>query len=84
MFDPASTTVVIASVSTVALAVALTGSGILNFGIASVSALALVPALLGMKLGVWVRGRVSEPVFRRCLYLGLLGLGLHLASRALI
>ncbi|MHC2000061.1 sulfite exporter TauE/SafE family protein [Methylobacterium sp. CM6241] len=72
------------TVSTVALAVALAGSGILNLGIASVSALALVPALLGMKLGGWVRGRVSEPVFRRCFYLGLLGLGLHLASRALV
>lgn len=72
------------TVSTVALAVALTGSGVLNFGIASVSALALVPALLGMKLGGWVRGRVSEPVFRRCFYVGLLGLGLHLAARALV
>jgi hypothetical protein len=72
------------TVSTVALAIALVGSGVLGFGIAGASALALVPALLGMRLGGWVRGRVSEPVFRRCFYLGLLGLGLHLASRAVI
>ncbi|GJE43300.1 sulfite exporter TauE/SafE family protein [Methylobacterium soli] len=72
------------TVSTVALALALAGSGILSVGIAGVSALALVPALLGMRLGGWMRGRVSEPVFRRFFYFGLLGLGLHLAARALV
>ncbi|MBX9929964.1 MAG: sulfite exporter TauE/SafE family protein [Methylobacterium sp.] len=72
------------TVSTVALAVALTGSGVLGLRIAGVSTLALVPALAGMLLGGWVRGRVSESVFRRCFFLGLLGLGLHLASRAVI
>ena len=59
-------------------------SGILGVGIAGASALALVPALFGMRLGGWVRGRVSGSVFRRCFYLGLLGLGLHLASRPLV
>jgi uncharacterized membrane protein YfcA len=72
------------TVSTVALAVALAGSGILSVGLAGVSALALVPALLGMALGGWVRGRVSEPVFRRFFYVGLLILGLQLAARGLI
>lgn len=72
------------TVSTVAIAVALAGSGILGVGTAGVSVLALVPALLGMQLGGWVRGRVSEPVFRRCFHLGLLGLGLHLAARGLV
>lgn len=72
------------TVSTVALAVALAGSGILGFGLAAVSAMALVPALLGMRLGGWVRGRISEPIFRRCFFLGLLGLGLHLVVRALL
>ncbi|AWN39735.1 sulfite exporter TauE/SafE family protein [Methylobacterium durans] len=72
------------TVSTIALAVALTMGGVLGVGTAGLSVLALVPALLGMRLGGWVRGRVSESVFRRCFFLGLLGLGLHLASRALI
>ena len=72
------------TMSTVALAAALTTGGILGVGTAGFSALALVPALIGMRLGGWVRGRVSEPVFRRCFFFGLMGLGLHLASRALI
>ncbi|WP_407530727.1 sulfite exporter TauE/SafE family protein [Methylobacterium oryzisoli] len=72
------------TVSTIALAVALATGGILGLGTAGASALALVPALLGMRFGGWVRGRVSESVFRRCFYLGLLGLGLHLALRPLL
>ncbi|WP_232631958.1 sulfite exporter TauE/SafE family protein [Methylobacterium sp. Leaf118] len=71
------------TVSTIALAIALTGSGLLGPKIAGISTLALVPALGGMFVGGWVRGRVSEPVFRRCFFLGLLGLGAHLAARAL-
>ena len=48
------------TVSTVALAVALAGGGALSLGVAGTSLIALVPALLGMALGGWVRGRVSE------------------------
>lgn len=72
------------TVSTVALAVSLAESGAIEAWTAGASLLALVPALLGMIIGGWVRGRVSEMVFRRCLFLGLLALGGHLASRALI
>ncbi len=72
------------TVSTVALAAALAGSGALQGSTAGASLLALAPALLGMALGGWVRSRVSEKVFRRCFYAGLLVLGAHLASRALI
>lgn len=71
------------TVSTVALAVALAGGGALSLSVAGSSLIALVPALLGMVLGGWVRGRVSERVFRRCFFVGLLGLGLHLALRPL-
>lgn len=71
------------TVSTVALAVALAGGGALSPGVAGISLIALVPALLGMAFGAWVRGRVSEKIFRRCFFLGLLGLGLHLALRPL-
>lgn len=72
------------TVSTVALAAALAGGGSFEAGTAGASALALAPALIGMFVGGWVRGRVSEKVFRRCFFLGLLALGAHLASRALI
>ena len=71
------------TVSTVALALALTGSGVLDARIAGVSAFALAPALGGMALGTLVRGRVSERVFRRCFFLGLMALGAPLALRRL-
>nr|WP_283535509.1 hypothetical protein [Methylorubrum extorquens] len=54
-----------------------------ELSVAGTSLIALVPALLGMALGGWVRGRVSERVFRRCFFVGLLGLGLHLVLRPL-
>ncbi len=72
------------TVSTIALAIALTGSGVLNPTIAGVSLVALLPALGGMFIGGWVRGRVSDPVFRKVFYVGLLGLGAHLAARAIL
>lgn len=72
------------TVSTVALAAALAGGGSFEAGTAGASALALAPALIGMTVGGWVRGRVSEQIFRRCFFLGLLALGAHLASRTLI
>lgn len=72
------------TVSTVALAAALAGGGAFELKVAGASALALAPALVGMVVGGWVRSRVSEGVFRRCFFLGLLLLGAHLASRALI
>lgn len=72
------------TVSTIALALSLAGGGSFATGTVGSSALALLPALLGMFFGGWVRVRVSEQVFRRCFFLGLLLLGAHLASRALL
>jgi uncharacterized membrane protein YfcA len=50
----------------------------------TVSTIALAAALLGMAAGGAVRGRVSEQTFRRVFFGGLLVLGAHLASRALM
>ncbi|GGH27595.1 hypothetical protein GCM10007036_36230 [Alsobacter metallidurans] len=69
------------TVSTVALAAALKVGGSFESGTVAASALALPPALFGMFVGGWVRGRVSEKVFRRCFFLGPMALGAHLASR---
>ncbi|MCR6628864.1 MAG: hypothetical protein NVV74_01705 [Magnetospirillum sp.] len=44
------------------------------------SVLALLPAALGMGLGQWLRGRVKPATFRRCFFIGLLAVGLHLAA----
>ena len=43
------------------------------------SSVAVVPAILGMVLGQYVRARVRPEVFRLCFHLGMLALGAHLA-----
>jgi uncharacterized protein len=72
------------TVSTVALAVILVAYGALQTTVAGASLLALAPALVGMLLGQWVRGRASPRVFRICFFAGSLALGAHLALRAFI
>jgi uncharacterized membrane protein YfcA len=72
------------TVSTIALAAVLARDGALPVSIAGTSLLALAPALAGMGLGTWLRGRIGARVFRLCFFLGLGALGLHLASRAFI
>jgi uncharacterized protein len=72
------------TVSTIALAVALAVGGAFALGDIGASTAALAPALLGMAAGGAARGRFSEKTFRRVLFGGLLLLGAHLASRALI
>lgn len=68
------------TVSTVALAINLGQGGALGGSVAGASAVVLLPALLGMGIGTWVRGKVKAQMFRRCFFAGLLLLGLHLAS----
>jgi uncharacterized protein len=72
------------TVSTLALAGILVQAGSLGMSVAGVSLLALVPALLGMVLGQWVRARVRSRAFRICFFLGSLVLGAHLALRGLV
>jgi uncharacterized membrane protein YfcA len=72
------------TVSTLALAGILVHAGSLGMSVAGVSLLALVPALLGMVLGQWVRARVRSRAFRICFFLGSLVLGAHLALRAFV
>ena len=72
------------TVSTVAMAASLAHEGAFGGTDATLSLLALVPALGGMGLGQWLRSRISPEMFRRCFFLGLLALGAHLALRAVI
>ena len=72
------------TVSTIALAASLAGGGAFQPGDVGASTAALAPALLGMAAGGALRGRFSEKTFRRIFFGGLLVLGAHLASRALI
>jgi uncharacterized membrane protein YfcA len=45
---------------------------------------ALVPAMIGMMCGQWIRGRIRPATFRRCFFVGLLALGLHLMLKPFI
>lgn len=64
--------------STLALAFGLAGQGVLGGPALGASLLVVVPALLGMQAGQWLRRRVSAQVFRRCFFVGLMLLGVHL------
>ena len=71
------------TVLTLALAAGLAWHGALPAQSLATSLLALVPALLGMALGSLVRGRARPDTFRRCIFLGLLALGVEIVWRAL-
>jgi uncharacterized membrane protein YfcA len=72
------------TVSTLALAAILARGGAFPLATAGVSALQIVPALVGMVAGQWLRGRVQPAVFQFCFFLGLFILGGHLALRAFL
>jgi len=65
-------------VSTMALGATLAAAGALRADGLAASCLALLPAVAGLWLGRYVRGRVSAQVFKRCFFAALLGLGVHL------
>ena len=69
--------------STVALGLALGGSGLLDAALGFTSAAALVPALAGMALGQKLRRTLPEPLFRRVFFAALLALGGYIIARAL-
>ena len=74
-------------------AVALSSMGPLFFGLAAnqvfgldellISIAVLVPALIGMGFGTWLRGRISQAGFQRVLFIALLGIGINLIYRSL-
>ena len=66
------------SVSTVALAGGLLWHGELGGGELGASLLLLIPALVGMQVGQWLRQRISAGVFKRVFFVGLAVLGAHL------
>jgi uncharacterized protein len=70
------------TVSTLALAAVLMLHGELRWSAAGASLGALLPAVAGMHIGQWLRGRISSDIFRTCFFAGLLLLGAHLALRA--
>jgi uncharacterized membrane protein YfcA len=71
------------TISTVALAGNLLHLGGLTGPVLVTSLLALVPALAGMAIGQWARGKISAATFRRCFFIGLLVLGTDLMVQSL-
>lgn len=65
------------------LTLALVYEGGLNWETLPVSALAMIPAFIGMTAGQWVRNRVSEERFRTWLWIFMLVVGLNLVRKGL-
>lgn len=70
------------TLSTLALGVALEGNGLLTAELGGLSAVAVIPALIGMVLGQRLRSRLSETLFRRVFFVSLLLLGLYIIADA--
>lgn len=66
------------TVSSLALGAGLFWNGALGGTELSASLLALVPALVGMMVGQWLRQRISAGLFKRVFFIGMGLLGLHL------
>ncbi len=66
------------TLSTLGLGISLGGLDLLSQDLALLSALAVLPALIGMRLGQSLRKRISEPLFRKLLFASLLILGASL------
>jgi uncharacterized membrane protein YfcA len=71
-------------IGTVIWAASLAERGALDATAASISALALIPTLLGMAGGSWLRARISEALFRRWVWIGMIVIGLNLIRKALM
>jgi uncharacterized membrane protein YfcA len=72
------------TISTVALAIALARGGAFHFGSIATSALAIVPALMGMWFGQWIRQHIAAATFRRWFLICLVLLGLELTIRSFL
>jgi len=68
-------------VSTIALGASLGHGGSLHTSELLGSALVVLPALLGMGAGQWIRARVEAETFKTVFFSGLLLLGLYLSAR---
>lgn len=71
------------TVSSTTLALALMAQGVFRSDVALGSALALLPALAGMKVGALCRHRLAGPVFKTLFDSSLLLLGLFMIAKAL-
>ena len=71
------------AVSTCVIGLAIVEHGSYDGELALLSFAALVPAILGMKLGQYLRRRLSERVFRNVLFVGLFIIGIRLVWKGI-
>lgn len=71
-------------VSTTALAVGLTGQGLVGGDSLAVSAVAVLPSFLGMALGRKIRALLAERIYRRLFFVSILLLGLYILGHCLL
>ena len=69
-------------VATLALAVGLGGRGLVSDEIFAISALATLPALAGLWIGMRLRGRLSDRLFRKVLFASLVLVGSWIVIKA--
>jgi hypothetical protein len=67
--------------STVALGIALAGHDSYSGALVGESLAMLVPALIGMAAGQWIRTRLALATFRRIFFVGLILLGAYMVAR---
>jgi uncharacterized membrane protein YfcA len=70
-------------IGTIAWAGSLAQQGALSDRQLLLSSTALIPTLLGMAFGQWVRDRLSQALFRKVVYVSLLILGMNLIFKSL-
>ena len=70
------------TVATLALGLNLTGAGLLTVATALPGAVALAASFAGMFIGQAVRTRLQPDIFRRWFQIGMIVLGLYLATNA--
>lgn len=72
------------TLSTVGLAFSLHKSNLLTSELATISAFAVVPAILGMVVGQKVRKMLSEKKFRKIFFASILILGVFITTKSLL
>lgn len=70
------------TISTIALAVGLIYGGAFHIGNLTLSAFAVIPALIGMRVGTIIRDHISPPAFRRWFLIFMVVLGMELILRS--
>lgn len=73
----------VALCGTAPLYVTLIANGVLRWPELAASAVAMLPTAAGLVLGTKIRDRISQRAFERCLFIGLIAVGLNLIRKGL-